>query len=302
MNYTIAIPAYNEAKRIEKLIDFLILEGHHQDGNEIIIIDDGSTDETLYICRQYEPEFLTVYPSLKNEGYASAFNNCIQRARKEIMVILDADSLPLRGAIRKLVRPYSLDDKIGATTGRHYLINPKKGLANWLNHIIYETKHKIDSYQAERDNLWHFNGLMMSVRKSIVPETINKETNQDAFLGWMVLNRGYKTAYVPDARSQFKAPSTVKDMINSRNRVCRGHVILGKKYNVSEHIFTELPLPIYVKFIIQSTPRHPMGIAALIFGATIDVYYRIYWLTRYTLFPDSFDTYHWEQIESTKDW
>jgi len=130
-----------------------------------------------------------------------------------------------------------------------------------------------------------------------------KETNQDAFIGWLVLSRGYKTRYVPEAKNRFKAPSTVRDIIRSRSRVCRGHVVLGRKYFINPHTFTEVPFPLYALFVLKASLKLGFrGILAMLFGIIIDVWFRLYWLVKWKYRRGSFEEYRWRQITSTKRW
>jgi len=295
--FTVAIPAYNEAQRIGHLLSFLVETAGDA---EIIVYDDGSTDAT--------PDIVDRFPSVRlirggeNRGYAHAFNMCLRHASHDVIVILDADTLPLPGSIPALLKPFA-DPEVGAATGSHVLVNPRRGIANHLNHIIYRVKAQIDRHQDAVGNLWHLNGLIMAVRRSVIGQVPTRETNQDAFIGWLVLSRGYKTRYVPEAKNRFKAPSTVRDIIRSRSRVCRGHVVLGRKYFINPHTFTEVPFPLYALFVLKASLKLGFrGILAMLFGVIVDVWFRLYWLIRWKYRRGSFEEYKWRQITSTKRW
>jgi len=297
-HFTIAIPAYNEAQRIGLLLKFLV---ETEKNAEIIVYDDGSTDQTPDIVKRFNPQVKLIRGE-QNQGYAHAFNMCLRHASHDIVVILDADTLPLPNSIQALLKPFA-DPRVGATTGSHVVINPRKGIANYLNHIIYDILKYIDRYQDAIGNLWHLNGLIMAVRKSVVGQVPTRETNQDAFIGWLVLSRGYKTRYVPEAKNRFKAPDTVRDIIRSRSRVCRGHVVLGRKYFINPHTFTEVPFPLYALFVLKASLKLGFrGILAMLFGAIVDIWFRLYWLVKWKCRRGSFEEYKWRQITSTKRW
>src|SRR5690242_10563076 len=89
---SILIPVYNEVKFIEQVlakvlsVDFCGLE------KEVIIVDDGSTDGTRDLLKQYENKapFRVVYHD-KNRGKGAALRTAIQHASGGIIAIQDAD-------------------------------------------------------------------------------------------------------------------------------------------------------------------------------------------------------------------
>lgn len=83
------IPVYNGEKYIEKCIKSLRSQTY---GNlEIIIVDDGSTDNTVEICNKYALNGEIVFYKQKNCGPAQARNFAINKARGEYLAFIDAD-------------------------------------------------------------------------------------------------------------------------------------------------------------------------------------------------------------------
>ena len=83
----VCLPAYNE----EKYIGTLVLKAL-QYANEVIVVDDGSTDQTAAIATLAGA---TVIQHEQNEGYGASIQSLLAEARKKedhIVVILDADS------------------------------------------------------------------------------------------------------------------------------------------------------------------------------------------------------------------
>jgi glycosyltransferase involved in cell wall biosynthesis len=87
INISVVIPAYNEAPRIERAIRS-VLKQYHQ-VNEIIVVDDGSTDETAEIVSKYD-YCLTIIRQA-NQGPSEARNTGIRNAKQEWIAFLDAD-------------------------------------------------------------------------------------------------------------------------------------------------------------------------------------------------------------------
>lgn len=89
MKVSIIIPAYNEEKGIEKTI--LELIEYVPDDYEILVIDDGSTDNTFNIINNIAYNNVFCIRHKKNRGYGSAIKTGCKNARGDIIVWYDAD-------------------------------------------------------------------------------------------------------------------------------------------------------------------------------------------------------------------
>lgn len=94
MTYSIVIPAYNESVRIRPTLDELIRYTREQDWNvEILVVSDGSTDDTPNIVREYgkqHPQVVLIdNPGNRGKGYS--VRNGMLNARGEICLFTDAD-------------------------------------------------------------------------------------------------------------------------------------------------------------------------------------------------------------------
>ncbi len=87
---SILIPAYNAKEWIADTIQSAM--GQTWDRKEIVIVDDGSTDQTLAIARQYESDCVRVFTQ-KNQGAAATRNKAFSMSRGEYIQWLDADDL-----------------------------------------------------------------------------------------------------------------------------------------------------------------------------------------------------------------
>jgi cellulose synthase/poly-beta-1,6-N-acetylglucosamine synthase-like glycosyltransferase len=88
---SIVIPAYNESRYIKTSLESVLGLNYPKNKTEIIIVDDGSTDNTMKIAKGYEKRGVKVFTKT-NEGKAAALNFGIKKARGELIVTMDADS------------------------------------------------------------------------------------------------------------------------------------------------------------------------------------------------------------------
>ena len=90
MKYSVIIPVYNSAKTIKRCIESIILQNRAD--VEIIIINDGSTDETDSICKVLQTEHENIiYITKKNGGVSSARNSGLSVATGEFVMFVDSD-------------------------------------------------------------------------------------------------------------------------------------------------------------------------------------------------------------------
>ncbi len=102
---SVIIPAYNEEKYIKRCLDSAI--NQDLDDIEVIAINDGSTDNTLSIMREYENKNVKVFDQ-NNHGAGYARNMGLLGAQGEYIQFLDADDYLQPGALKKL---YTLGKK-----------------------------------------------------------------------------------------------------------------------------------------------------------------------------------------------
>ena len=85
-----AIPCYNSAGYMRKCIDFLVAVG---DEIEVIIVDDGSKDDTLEIAKEYEKNYPSIVRAIhqENKGHGGAVNTGLKYANGRYFKVVDSD-------------------------------------------------------------------------------------------------------------------------------------------------------------------------------------------------------------------
>lgn len=89
MKISIIIPAYNAQRTIKKSVDSALNQNFPQEGYEVIVINDGSTDNTLEILKSYGEKIKVI--NQENQGYLKASNKGFREAKGEHVIKLDAD-------------------------------------------------------------------------------------------------------------------------------------------------------------------------------------------------------------------
>lgn len=107
LKFSIIVPAYNAEKYLRECLDSLSRQSY--EGFEVIIIDDGSTDQTSDICSKYadkDAKFRVI--KKKNGGVSSARNLGLENANGEWVLFLDSDDILLPSSLEFLGK--SIDD------------------------------------------------------------------------------------------------------------------------------------------------------------------------------------------------
>lgn len=87
INFSVIIPTYNRSNLVTRAIESVLAQSLK--ATQIIVVDDGSTDDTLNVCKQYSDRIMYVHQS--NAGVSAARNHGIRLARENWTAFLDSD-------------------------------------------------------------------------------------------------------------------------------------------------------------------------------------------------------------------
>lgn len=134
---SVIVPGKNEGVHLKRLTHSLLDQTYRN--IELIVVDDGSDDQTPLIGRQLEGQGL-IDLFIRNEvrgGKASAANTALRYARGEFIVHIDADSHLKNDSIEKIILPFIMDPDIGAVGGDIRVANSGASLATEVQAIEY---------------------------------------------------------------------------------------------------------------------------------------------------------------------
>lgn len=131
---SIVIPSYNEGNCLERTIESIIgVLSQINIDYEIVVIDDGSTDNTQDIVGRFSQCKLVCHPI--NLGYGRSIKDGINASKHETIIITDADETYPAKDIPRFLEKYSkgFDMVVGSRTGPHYIQSRIKAA---LRHIL----------------------------------------------------------------------------------------------------------------------------------------------------------------------
>ena len=128
---TVIIPAYNESGAIGPTLEKVhqVMCAANVSG-EIVVVDDGSSDDTAVTVAQYD--FVQLYRHPQNKGYGASLKTGIRRAQHEVVLIIDADgTYPIEMIPEVAAQMDKYDMVVGARTGENVNIPLVRRPAKW---------------------------------------------------------------------------------------------------------------------------------------------------------------------------
>ena len=273
---TVIIPAYNEARVIERSVRS-VLESDYPDF-EIIVVDDGSTDNTAeVVCEQFRSNPRVSLWAGDNHGKWFAEVLGFGFSHAPIVVILDADTLIDKNAIRTLVQPFK-DERVGAVAGTVEIGNRDNFLTACQTIEYMYTQNVIRRAYEVFDGIIVVPGAIGAWRVEAVQKAggaAGDTITEDADLTIAVHRAGYKVAYQPEARSYTEAPSSVRAFLRQRLRWSFGMFQVSWKHRHS--IREGLPVGIFsmvdaVWYGLITSLIYPFVDMILLFGSAYLIY------------------------------
>lgn len=129
---SVVIPTYNSADRVKEAIDSVLAQSYSN--FEIIVVDDGSTDNTESTLRQFGERIR--YFKQQNQGVSSARNTAIRNSRGEYVAFLDSDDIWAAEKLAAQVLVLDSDPEVGLVYCDWSVMSGETVLqASYLNHL-----------------------------------------------------------------------------------------------------------------------------------------------------------------------
>ena len=222
---SIIIPTFNGASRIEPCLKAL-LDQTPSRNVEIIVVNDGSTDNLSEIIRRYPSVRLLTQT---NAGPAAARNRGALEAGGEIILFTDDDCVPLPGWLDAMLKPFADPAVVGA---KGIYRTHQRELAARFVQIEYEDKYHlmaqlpeidfIDTYSAafRRDRFLEMSGYDQSFPVACA---------EDVELSYRMSARGWKMKFVPDAIVYHTHPKTFSAYLRKKYKFAFWRVLAVRK-------------------------------------------------------------------------
>ena len=219
---TVIIPAYNEGAMVGQTIDSIAQADYPRERLEIFVVDDGSRDDTwehIDAAAKRHPELVTALRFPENRGKRAALEAGFVRARGEVVVTIDSDSVIEPQTLLELAGPFR-DPKVGAVAGKVAAYNRRNGISPRLLHVRYILSFDmLRAVQSTYGTVYCCPGALSAYRLSAVHKVLDRWRHQtflgapctfgeDRALTNLILEQGLNTVYQRNAVVHTLVPET----------------------------------------------------------------------------------------------
>ena len=265
MRASIVVPVYNGASTVLHCLDALATQTWPASDYEVVVVNDGSTDDTLKTIGNWHddnPDVQLLVISQQNAGPAAARNRGAAEASAPILLFTDADCVPEPDWLERMTAAFAQDDVAGVKGA--YLTDQTGRVPRFVQ-AEYEDRYDrmrgrssidfVDTYSAGyRRQLFLENGGF----DPIFP-TASVEDQEFSF---RLAGKGYRLVFAPDARVRHLHDETVCDYARRKYYIGYWKALVTKRY--PQRIVSDSHTPQVLKAQIGAVATMaPLGLLSL---------------------------------------
>ena len=263
LKVSIGIPAYNEAGNIAVLLaSILKQDSPNFTLQEIIIVSDGSTDETVAKVRTVNDPRIKIWEYKERIGKSQHLNTIFRKAKGDIIVLFDADVVLAHDkVIANLIAPLRGNNIVGLVGGNPEPTSAQTFIEKGVN-ATFHAYSPLRTIFKNGNNAFGCDGRILALSKvfaSAVTVPENMIAN-DAFLYFSCITKGFTFRHVREAQVWFTSPGNIKDQIRQNKRFIASRYRLERifgsvvpaEYRVPKFLIYKLQLKEFIKAPLSS--------------------------------------------------
>jgi GT2 family glycosyltransferase len=226
---SVIIPVYNAARELRECLSALL--NSSRPGVEIMVVDDGSTDDTPAVARQMGVQILRLE---KNSGPAAARNHGARYAKGEILFFVDADVVVAPGLVSRVPPIFAERPEMAAVFGSYDAFPRAPGIVSQYRNLLHHYVHQ--GGEPEASTFWAGCG---AIRRSVF-ETVGgfnesrfpRPSIEDIELGYRLRGAGYRIRLEKDLQGTHLKRWTLWSVIHTdiqRRAIPWAHLMLESK-------------------------------------------------------------------------
>lgn len=219
---SIIMAVYNGGKYLPQKLQNLSELDYPKDRVEIIVVSDGSTDETASILSvQCQGRFRAIV-SAEHRGKATALNQGMRAARGEIFFFTDVRQIIAPDALRRIVSNFA-DPTVGCVSGELLF---GKGAANVSSDgmgLYWKMEKKIRYWEAQSSSSVGVTGAIYAARKTLTPELPEGTILDDVYIPLRIASQRARVIFEPRAVAWDETPDQVEREFRRKVRTLVGN-------------------------------------------------------------------------------
>jgi glycosyltransferase involved in cell wall biosynthesis len=243
---SVIIPTFNSVKELTKCLESLKTQTISNENYEVIVVDDGSTDDTKNVVAKYPIKYFYQ----QNRGPAAARNQGVSNAQGEIVLFTDADCEPQPNWIEEMIKPME-DPQIVGVKGAYK--THQKELVPRLVQIEYEHRYErmkkfkyidfIDTYSAG-----YRKGIFLKYKG--FDERYPKASVEDQEFSFRLSKDGHKMVFNPNAVVFHKHSAGLIDYLKKKYKIAFWKAFLLKRHPGKVKTDTHTPQTLKIQMLL----------------------------------------------------
>ena len=185
--FSIIIPVYNARNTLGECLSSIVNSSYKH--YEIIIVDDGSSDESMKIAAEYSCKILT---HEKGKGAAAARNTGVREAKGDILVFIDSDIVIQEDSLEKFADMFAVDEKVSGISGVYSVYNRFNNLLSQYKHLVVYYRENICGDISEDSCKTAFVAFRRDIfDRHSFDESIENASIEDIEFSRMLISEGY---------------------------------------------------------------------------------------------------------------
>ncbi|UYW01143.1 glycosyltransferase family 2 protein [Flavobacterium agricola] len=224
---TVIVPAYNEGELVYHTLESIVNSDYPAEKLEIITVDDGSKDDTWFWMNKAKLAFgdrIMLHQQPKNMGKRHALYYGFKKAKGDVVITIDSDSIIEKHTLRSLNSPFAVNPQCGAVAGNVKVLNLKSAMIPKMLNVSFAFSFEfIRSAQSALGSVFCTPGALAAYRKSVVLIVLENWMNQtflgkpsdigeDRALTNMILKQGYEVLFQKNAKVYTNTPERYKNL------------------------------------------------------------------------------------------
>ena len=191
----------NEAAVLEPKLRNLLSLDYPAELTEIVIVSDGSRDETNDVLRRHENHpRVRVILSPESRGKAAGLNDAVAAAHGELIVFTDARQKVEAGALRELAGNFA-DPQVGCASGELMIGDPETGETAQGVGLYWRIEKEIREMESACRSVAGATGALYAARRTLVPQLPPGTILDDVYIPMHVVRQGFRVVFAPEARA-----------------------------------------------------------------------------------------------------
>lgn len=216
---TLLIAAYNEQHCIEEKIKNSLNLNYPKEKLKIVFVTDGSTDDTASIISQYAD--IQLFHKVERSGKMAAINRVMPNIKTAITIFSDANAMLNSEAVNEIVKHFS-SEKVGVVAGEKRIIKTTGQTAEVGEGIYWKYESFLKKLDSELYSAVGAAGELYAIRTELFEELESDTLLDDFVLSLKICQKGYVTAYEPNAYATETASLNSAEELKRKIRICAG--------------------------------------------------------------------------------